>query len=65
MKHTLKNCLILFTLVLFYGCAAKKPAPVEKNYEAEKPVKVEKKTLTCPDIYTVKDGDVLFFRVNT
>lgn len=60
MKHTLKNCLILFILFLFYGCAAKKPAPVEKNYEVEKPAKVEKKTSTCPEVYTVKDGETIF-----
>ena len=60
MDRILKNCLILIISVIFFGCEAKKPAPVEGTYEAEKPAKTEKKTSKCSDVYTVKEGETIF-----
>ena len=59
MNHHLKYNLILWVLVLLYGCAAQKPAPVDKSYQ-EKPVEVKKDASKCPDVYTVKEGETIF-----
>ncbi len=58
MKHTLKNCLILFTLFPFLWMLLK-TLPQLKNYEVEKLTRL-KKTSTCPEVYTVKDGETIF-----
>ena len=60
MDRLLKNCLILIISVIFFGCAAKKPAPVEGTYEAEKPANTAKKTSKCSDVYTVREGEPIF-----
>ena len=59
MNHLLKYSLILWTSVLFYGCASQKPAPVDKGYQ-EKPVEAKKDPSKCPDVYTVKQGETIF-----
>ena len=59
MNHLLKYSLILWILVLFYGCASQKPAPVDKGYQ-EKPVEIKKDSSKCPDVYTVKEGETIF-----
>jgi PBP1b-binding outer membrane lipoprotein LpoB len=41
MNRHLKYNVILWILVLLYGCAAQKPAPVDRSYE-EKPVEAKK-----------------------
>ena len=59
MNRHLKYNVILWILVLLYGCAAQKPAPVDRSYE-EKPVEVKKEVSKCPDVYTVKEGETIF-----
>ena len=59
MNHILKYSFILGVLVLFYGCAAQKPAPVEGDYK-EKSVETKKDAPKCPDVYTVKNGETIF-----
>ena len=59
MNLHLKYNVILWILVLLYGCAAQKPAPVERSYE-EKPVNTKKEVSKCPDVYTVKEGETIF-----
>tara|TARA_B100001173_G_C15979391_1_gene543800 strand:+ start:320 stop:1186 length:867 start_codon:yes stop_codon:yes gene_type:complete len=59
MYHLLKYNFILWILVLFYGCAAQKPAPVDKGYQ-EKPIEVKKDLPKCPDVYSVKQGETIF-----
>ena len=45
MNRHLKYNVILWILVLLYGCAAQKPAPVDRSYE-EKPVETKKEIST-------------------
>ena len=59
MNRHLKYNVILWILVLLYGCAAQKPAPVDRSYE-EKPVETKKEVSKCPDVYTVKEGETIF-----
>ena len=59
MNRHLKYNVILWILVLLCGCAAQKPAPVDRSYE-EKPVEVKKEVSKCPDVYTVKEGETIF-----
>ena len=56
MNYLLKYSLVCWALVLFYGCAAQKPAPVDRG----KPVDAQTEESKCPDVYTVKDGETLF-----
>jgi len=58
MNHHLKYNVILWILVLLYGCAAQKPAPVEGV--RGKPVDAKTVEAKCPDIYTVKEGETIF-----
>ena len=59
MNHLVKYSLVLWILVLFYGCAAQKPAPIDRGYQ-KKPVEDKKDASKCPDVYTVKEGETLF-----
>ena len=59
MNRHLKYNVILWILVLLYGCAAQKPAPVDRSYE-KKPVETKKEVSKCPDVYTVKEGETIF-----
>ena len=56
MNHLLKYSLVLWALVLFYGCAAQKPAPVDRG----KPVDAKTDELKCSDVYTIKEGETIF-----
>ena len=56
MNHLLKYSLVLWVLVLFCGCAAQKPAPVERG----KPKDAKTVEAKCSDIYTVKEGETIF-----
>ena len=56
MNHLLKYSLVLWVLVLFYGCAAQKPAPVDRG----KPEDAKTVEAKCPGIYTIKEGETIF-----